>query len=149
MRKLRIFDESKTRELFESDLDQEKGFLHDDKLLISHHDELQEQAEIGHYEVVNEYDNGGKDMKWVVDTPYVPHQEAYDEYEDIQVYVPYTDEQLAEREIATLKRKLADTDYQAIKYAEGVMSASEYAPIKQQREDWRYRINYLQAYYNI
>jgi hypothetical protein len=88
-------------------------------------------------------------MKWVVDVPYVAPQEAYDEYEDIQVYVPFTDKELAEREIETLMRNLADTDYQAIKYAEGVMTENEYAPIKSQRQDWRYRINYLQAYYNI
>jgi hypothetical protein len=127
----------------------EKGYLKDDKRVVAHHEAISEQMEEGHYEVAQTYDNGGQDMIWVVDVPYVAPQEAYDEYEDIQVYAPYTDEELAEREIQTLKRNLADTDYQAIKYAEGVMSASEYAPIKSQREDWRYRINYLQAYYNI
>lgn len=146
---MRIFDETKTYEIPEASISEEHGFLHEDKLFIAHHKAVAERAEQGHYEVIKTYENGGQDMEWVVDVPYVAPQEAYDEYEHIQVYVPYTDEQLAEREIETLKRNLADTDYQAIKYAEGVMTESEYAPIKAQREDWRYRINYLQAYYNI
>lgn len=146
---MRIFDETKTYELPESYIDLEKGYLKADRLFVAYHPAVREQASVGHYETVATYDNGGQDVEWVVDVPYVAPQEAYDEYEDIMVYVPYTDKEIAEREIATLKRNLADTDYQAIKYAEGVMSESEYAPIKQQREDWRYRINYLQAYYNI
>lgn len=146
---MRIFDETKTYEIPKSYIDFEKGYLREDSLFVAHHNEIMEQEEQGHYATTATYPNGGKDMEWVVDIPYQPYQEAYDEYEDIQVYVPYTDKELAVREIETLKRNLANTDYQAIKYAEGVMSASEYAPIKQQREDWRYRINYLQAYYNI
>lgn len=146
---MRIFDETKTYEISESRIDLTRGYLIDDKRVVAHHKAVVEQFEQGHYEVLKTYDNGGQDMKWVVDVPYVAPQEAYDEYEDIQVYVPFTDKELAEREIETLMRNLADTDYQAIKYAEGVMTESEYAPIKSQREDWRYRINYLQAYYNI
>lgn len=146
---MRIFDETKTYEISESHIDLTKGYLIDDNRVVAHHKAVAEQIEQGHYEVAKTYDNGGQDMIWVVDVPYVAPQEAYDEYEGIQVYVPYTDKELAEREIATLKRNLAHTDYQAIKYAEGVMTESEYAPIRQQREDWRYRINYLQAYYNI
>ena len=146
---MRIFDETKTYEISESHIDLEKGYLKNDKRFVAHHDAVKEQFEEGHYEVVKTYDNGGQDMEWVTDVPYVAPQEAYDEYEDIQVYVPYTDEQLAKIEINSLKRNLAETDYQAIKYAEGVMTESEYAPIKSQRQDWRYRINYLQSYYNI
>lgn len=47
--------------------------------------------------------------------------------------------------ICTLKRKLNATDYQAIKYAEGEMSASDYAPVKAQRKAWREEINTLEA----
>lgn len=46
--------------------------------------------------------------------------------------------------IKTLKRNLAKTDYQAIKFAEGMMSAEEYAPIKAQRQEWRDEINSLE-----
>jgi hypothetical protein len=47
--------------------------------------------------------------------------------------------------IRQLKNKLSKTDYQAIKYAEGVLSASEYAPVKIQRQAWRDEINRLEA----
>ncbi len=47
--------------------------------------------------------------------------------------------------IAYYKKRLADTDYQAIKYAEGEISAEEYAPIKAKRAEWRAEINKLEA----
>lgn len=46
---------------------------------------------------------------------------------------------------AQLKGKLASTDYQAIKYAEGEMGISAYAPIREQRRSWRAEINALEA----
>lgn len=47
--------------------------------------------------------------------------------------------------IMILKQKLSDTDYQAIKYAEGRMTEEEYAPIAEQRQSWRDEINRLQG----
>lgn len=47
-------------------------------------------------------------------------------------------------EIMELKQKLADTDYKAIKYAEGEISLYEYEPIKAERRYWRSRINELE-----
>lgn len=47
-------------------------------------------------------------------------------------------------EIATLKSQLAETDYKAIKYAEGWITEEEYAEIKAQRQAWRDRINELE-----
>lgn len=47
-------------------------------------------------------------------------------------------------QIAELKRQLADTDYKAIKFAEGEITAEEYAPIKAQRQEWREQINNLE-----
>lgn len=47
--------------------------------------------------------------------------------------------------ISRLKRRLQDTDYMAIKYAEGELNATEYAPIKEQRIQWRAEINRLEA----
>ena len=38
-------------------------------------------------------------------------------------------------EITALKSLLTDTDYKALKHADGVMSAEEYEPIRQQREE--------------
>lgn len=50
--------------------------------------------------------------------------------------------------IKELKQLLAETDYQAIKYAEGVLSYSEYEPVRLQRIAWREEINSLEAIIN-
>jgi len=48
-------------------------------------------------------------------------------------------------EISVCKEKLKETDYQAIKHSEGVISDADYQPIKSQREEWRKQINEYQA----
>ena len=53
------------------------------------------------------------------------------------------------QEIAQLKKLLSDSDYKAIKFAEGELSAEEYAPDKQQRAYWRQRINLIQQEFNL
>lgn len=100
---MRVFNEDKTLELTNYDL--EKGYLQSDKLFIAHHEPIQAVEEQGHYETMAEYPNGGKDVKWVVDVAAVKAQEAYDEYEDIQVYIPYTPLELKERAQANLRAK--------------------------------------------
>lgn len=47
--------------------------------------------------------------------------------------------------IANSKSKLVETDYQAIKYFEGFISETDYAPIKAQRQAWRDEINALET----
>ena len=57
-----------------------------------------------------------------------------------------TEEQkIKNTKIAELKYKLIETDYQAIKYAEGQLTEEEYAPIKAQRQAWRDEINLLES----
>lgn len=46
--------------------------------------------------------------------------------------------------IYELKQLLLKTDYQAIKFAEGELSAEEYLPIKQKRRAYREEINSLE-----
>ena len=48
------------------------------------------------------------------------------------------------REIFELKEELSQTDYKAIKYAEGVLTDEEYQPTGIQRQAWRHRINELE-----
>ena len=48
-------------------------------------------------------------------------------------------------EITQLKKQLSDTDYKAIKYAEGQISEEEYASVKAERQGYRDRINELEA----
>jgi hypothetical protein len=49
-----------------------------------------------------------------------------------------------EYEIQELKKLLASTDYKAIKFAEGSLTESEFAPIRKQRQEWRNKINELE-----
>lgn len=46
--------------------------------------------------------------------------------------------------ITELKKKLSKTDYQAIKYAEGALTAEEFSETKQKRALWREEINALE-----
>lgn len=46
--------------------------------------------------------------------------------------------------ILALKQQLKNTDYQAIKYAEGLLTEEEYAIIKAKRQAWRDEINALE-----
>lgn len=55
-----------------------------------------------------------------------------------------TEKELAEMRIFEIKQKLAETDYQAIKFAEGELTYAEFAPIKAQRKAWRDEINALE-----
>ena len=48
-------------------------------------------------------------------------------------------------EITQLKKALSDTDYKAIKYAEGQISEEEYASVRAERQSYRARINELEA----
>lgn len=70
------------------------GHLENEKIFIAHHAAIEAVEEQWHYEVVAEYPNGGKDVRKVVDVPGIAAQDAWDEYEDVLRYVPYTDEEL-------------------------------------------------------
>ncbi len=64
-------------------------------------------------------------------------------------YVPYSEKELTKmasgKRIRELKANLTKTDYQAIKFAEGELTAEEYAPMKEQRKLWRAEINKLES----
>lgn len=87
--------------------DLEKGHLKEDVLLIKHHEAIKGVEEVGHYEVVAEYPNGGKDVAWVVDVPGVEAQEAWDEFEDVLRYIKFTELELMIREFEKNRKPLA------------------------------------------
>ena len=97
---MKILDENNV-ELPSPDLS--KGRLVEERLFISHHPAVEAAAEQWHYETVVEYPNGGKDVVKVIDTPGVEARDAWDEYETIQRYVLYTEEELAAMEEARNK----------------------------------------------
>lgn len=94
---MRIIDEN-GKEIASPDLS--LGYLVEDKILIAHHEEIADVEEKWHYETVKVYNNGGKDVIKVIDVPGVEAKEAWDEYETIQRYIRYTEQELAEREEA-------------------------------------------------
>lgn len=79
------------------------GYLTEDKILIAHHEAVEAVEEQWHYETVAEYPNGGRDVAKVIDAPGVEAKDAWDEYETIQRYIPYTEEELAAMEEARNK----------------------------------------------
>ena len=113
---MKVYNENKTEILETYDL--ELGYLKYDKILKESHKAVPETPaitvetkvaeitanggkveEIGgkQYKVVEEFPNSGKTVEEIKETPAIPAKDAYDEYEDIQVYIPYTAEELAER----------------------------------------------------
>ena len=54
-------------------------------------------------------------------------------------------EKLRQMKIEVLKKHLSDTDYQAIKYAEGQITEENYKTIREQRQAWRDKINELES----
>lgn len=69
-------------------------------------------------------------------------------YENGQIVEYDNTFELKKARIDVLKQQLSDTDYQAIKYAEGQISAEDYEPIKAQRQAWRDEINELELQLN-
>lgn len=69
--------------------------------------------------------------------------------ENGEVVLGLSEKEKAQQEIYDLKIKLADTDYKAMKFAEGLLSADEYAETKAQRQEWRDRINEMEAKYGL
>lgn len=89
------------------------GYLKTETQTI-HHDAVAGVEEVSHYETIAEYPNGGKDVRKVVDVPGVEVKDAYDEEVEVQRYVLYTAEELAEqaaaREKAEQQAKLPNTE---------------------------------------
>lgn len=146
---MRVFNKAKTKELTEYDLT--KGYLKD-ATLINHFDEVAAVEEQSHQEVVAEYSNGGKDVVTIIDVEGVAYQPARDEEEAILVYIPYTKKELTkiqnEKRINELKKLLSESDYRAIKYAEGLYTEEEYQPYKELRQSYRVEINQLEEEIN-
>lgn len=149
---MRIFNQYKSQELFNVDLT--LGKLIPDQI-ITHHEAIEGSEGKFHYETIHEYPNGGKDLKQIWDVEPTEAKEAWNEIENIQVYVPYTSIELAEMasqteketiisQIQSLKEQLASWDYKTSKYVDGEYSEQEWQEIVVQRKMWRKEINQLE-----
>ena len=94
-----------------------------------HHEAVEGVQEVWHYETVAEYPNGGKDIRKVVDVPGVEAQAAWDEVIPIQIYVPYTQEELdrmeAERNKPKTEERIAQLEAQNETLLECLLEMSE------------------------
>lgn len=68
-----------------------------------------------------------------------------DDFEHFREFRYYTEQDRAQRRIAALKARLAETDYVAVKLMEGTATREEYADLIAQRQAWRDEINELEA----
>lgn len=142
-----IYSQDLQRELDPRFLDLDKGYLKDCQKII-HHDEVPQLDEVGHYETVKEYSNGGKEIKWVTDIEAQEYCAAWDEVIEYQVYIPYSTQYLFNRglkkQIEKQKEKLANSDYKILKYIEGLYTEEEFEKIKKERQKYRDNIKDLE-----
>ena len=143
---IKVYDKTKTNILEEYDLN--LGYLQDD-FIIKHHDKIEGQEEEGHYEIVAEYENGGKDVNWIIDKEYIEEVPEWDEQIFIKIYIPYTEAELHNKpiieQIDVLNEELNRTDYLTLKYIDGEISEEDYTHIKEYRHDIRIKINELEG----
>ena len=77
-----------------------------------------------------------------------PLEDGTRQFQIKQMLQKTEDEKVIEQyqsEIIELKKYLFDTDYKAIKFAEGEITESDYQEVKSQRHDARVRINELES----
>ena len=94
-----------------------------------HHEAVDGVQEVWHYETIAEYPNGGKDIRKVVDVPGVEAKPAWDEEIQIQVYLPYTQDELdrmeAERNKPTTEERIQQLEAQNETLLECLLEMSE------------------------
>lgn len=116
---MRIFNKDKTQELNSMDIDLSKGELKSDKLEKQVPEQLA-VAEQSHYEQVKDEPKGV--VRKVVDVKAKPYVPAHIEYEDIQVFVPYTETEIAIKKLEDrqneIKAELSSTDVKRQKMSE-------------------------------
>lgn len=145
---MKIYSEDKTRELTIEELDNTIGKIiyHTE---IIHHDAQEYIEEQGHYETIAEYENGGKDVEWVIDVEGQKQVDAFDEEIKYGVFTLYKEEDYeymnSVNSLYEYKQKLNDTDYLTLKYMEGLINEEDYKIIKETRQSYRDEVNRLQS----
>ena len=144
---MKIYNEEKTEVLENPDLT--KGYLKQDKIVVKTIPATEEVQEQFHYVTVKQYfdENGnvfGEDVEKVVDLEYQPAKPETYEYEDIQVYVPYTQEELTQNEIYELENRLAQLTQDFIQMQCGAVFEDADERIAEFREKHN-RLRYLKG----
>lgn len=163
---MKIYDETKTAELSIEELDFSKGYLKNDKVIAARHEaapavkgksakeiyeELKSQGEdveARFYKVLQRYANGSSDVEEIADEEDIPAEDAWDETEEIQVFVPYTEKELAQQELSGLQKQYDETRDEAVQFSIGELTEEEFAPIRAKRKELRDRIKVLKELLN-
>ncbi len=93
---MKIYNQEKTQELNKEEIDFEKGYLIKDKLFVKHYEAVKAKPAV-YGDKIEILPNGSTQNFKPLISEAVEAKEAYDEYEDIQVFVPYTEEELKKR----------------------------------------------------
>jgi len=93
---MKIYNQEKTQELNKEEIDFEKGYLIKDKLFVKHYEAVKAKPAV-YGDKIEILPNGSTQNLKPLISEAVEAKEAYDEYEDIQVFVPYTEEELKKR----------------------------------------------------
>lgn len=93
---MKYYDENGA-EISESAVDLNQGSVRTEQRFVVHHDATPEVAEVSHWELISVDSNGNRAEAKVIDTPYQPAKDAWDEYETVGIYTPYTSEELEEQ----------------------------------------------------
>lgn len=107
---MKIYNQEKTQILENPDL--KKGYLIQDQIVVKTIPATEEVQEQSHYEYKDYLDeNGnvyGQDKIKIIDVAYKPAKPETYEYEDIWVYILFTEEQLKNNRIAEIKQQLEE-----------------------------------------
>lgn len=120
---MRILDENGSELTGSAEL-QERGRLVQETIQTVFHEAVEAIEEVGHYETVAEYPNGGRDVQWVVDTPGRKAAAEYWETEEILRFVPFTDAELAAHQIDALTAQLRATDTAVLEAVETMLGCT-------------------------
>lgn len=89
---------------------------------------------------IKQYVNGQLIYREETPEEIAAREQAQREYESSPEFINF--------QISELKAKLSESDYKAIKFAEGILNVVEYAPIRAERQALRDEINRLEALLN-
>lgn len=167
---MKIFNQNKTQELTQTEIDFSLGYLKEDKLFIEHHaatpfikgksaEELADEKRAQgikifekngkFYTVDKEYENGGRSVTEIRPETDVQAKEAWDKYEAIKVFIPYTEEELKERRLNALRARRAPLLESFDKWEKAVLRGREYEDAA--IDEWYHRLLDLEelAFENI
>lgn len=145
---MKIYTQDLKTELKEEELDLTLGYLKEcEEVTIM--PATEEVAEEGHYEVIKTYENGGQDVAWIIDQPYIPKRDEERVVKTYKVYIPFSENHFFNKpireQLESCQNYLTRTDFQILKYIEGELDEKDFISIRDSRKHCREEIKRLQS----